>query len=593
MAFRTLDDIKPSAKYQQNLRQALVAAHTETMKFAVWESFPFTEQTAPLIIVAPDIESSLVRKISDMGARKLADGQCRAVGRKLMLKPAKSISASAINLALKIAKVSTQIEVVDKTVDLDAAVQAGAREQTREQGEPAAEKAQEKARAELRRNKAYATLIARVEAAHKASRDKAEQATLVQVHTKFRNACKANDFVLALSLAPSIEKVVTTIEERIRLRDKQQAEHAQRVKQLQQRYADAMADLPAEAADAFKAVTKAWGDAAALAAQDEYVEAGKALDKVPILLDKVEESVRAAWRKQLAEERAAAEAQLSPITAGEKEALEKLVVEAEQQIAKYHAANVQKALAAIGEGMTAFIALRNLRKTADELCEAAAQLLQDQQANLSDKPRNSAEAAINNAKSLRDQAKDKVGSAATTLLKSACIAAKKAVATITKALNDREQNANAALEAANAFHAAVNRTATEDEAAKNYGNGRFTSGILADIWKAVLRVRGDNPPNGSIAGVRSLSDVEAAIKTWRGTSASGVLTNFHVPGGRPQAKWQKNFVRHEIQANFCVRWRGQNVNIHVTVDPKSYFAKYGDEVDWTQIPQDIRKSLGR
>lgn len=163
MAFRELKDIKDSAVYQRNLRTALLEAQTETMDFMVWQAFPFAEQTAPLIIVAKSIESSLVRKIADNGAHKLGFGQCRAIGRKLVFKPENSLGATAISTALKIAKITAEVDVLGKGVNLDASVQAGARAQTQAQGAPVANAAQELAHKAVATR--YPKLVERLEAA--------------------------------------------------------------------------------------------------------------------------------------------------------------------------------------------------------------------------------------------------------------------------------------------------------------------------------------------------------------------------------------------------------------------------------------------
>jgi len=219
----------------------------------------------------------------------------------------------------------------------------------------------------------------------------------------------------------------------------------------------------------------------------------------------------------------------------------------------------------------------------------------DQQANLRAPAEAKAKGAYGNVVKWMEEAKKltelpKVAQA----LKNVVKQAQEVERLITEELKARGDLNKKMTDASAQFAAALNLSKAEDDAATLYGNGRFGGGMLNAIWKQVLNVHGDNPPNGAIPGLKQLSDVESAIATWRTTGDSGVLTNFHVPGGgRPQAKWEKNFMRAEVQANFCVKWRGNKVNIHVDVDPRSYFDRYADEVDWTLVPQSIRQQLGR
>lgn len=590
MAFRELKDIKDSAVYQRNLRAALLEAQTETMEFMVWQAFPFSEQTAQLIIVAKSIENSLIRKIADNGAHKLGFGKCRAIGRKLVFKPENSLSANAISTALKIAKIAAEVDVVGKGADLDAGVQAGARAQTQVQGAPVANAAQDAAHKAVAAS--YPKLVERLEEAETRTRDMKERTTLTQLRRKIGSEWEDKDYVAVKALLDPVDKAVAAVEKRLEERDKQQGLHAQLVKKLQGRYETAQAAVPAAL---FKKAMTAWSGAAQFAAKDEYAEAGKLLAALPSLLDAAERAARDAWKERLKQEQEGAAAQLDSPTEGETALLKARATAVEEQIAKLDVARIESALGAFETTVQALANARRQRQLAELAYERAETLWTDQQYNLRDPAEKKARAAFQNAGKLMGEAKTKAEAGQIAkAFKNAAVACRQVVEIVTaelqarNALSEKLANESAELEAA------MNQSATEDAAAVAYGNQHFTSGMLKDIWKAAVKAQGDNPPNGSIGGVWPLSTVEGAIDAWRSTANSGVLSNFHVPGGgRPQAKWEKNFVRAEIQANFCVRWRGNRINIHVDVEPRSYFDVYGDEVDWSLIPQSIRAQLGR
>lgn len=587
MAFREIKDIKKTTDYQRNLRAALAAAEDQVAEFVVWQAFPFAEQTAQMIVVAPTVDNSLIRKVAEQNAHKLGFGQCRVSGKKLYVKPGNSISESQISLAFKVAKIPMDVEVVARNVDL--AAPPDQRAQTQAHGTPVANAAQEKAKNALAKD--YPELIKRLEKASSDTRDMKERTALSQLQRKIGSEWDDKDYVAVQSLMGAVDKAVDAVEARIKERDKQQAACALVVKKLQDRYDTAQAAVPAPL---FKKAMVAWGAAAQHAAKDEYGDAGKLLAAMPGLLDKAEDDAREAWRERLKQEREDAGSQLDSPSKGETALLKERGKAVEDVIATLEVPKIEAGLSAFGVAVKALVALRRQMHMAQTLFDKAQELWVDEQYNLGDKPQRKAKAAIEHAENQLNAAKAEAAPAqAAKLLKNVLSQSQLVLDTISTELQSRKDIAAKATAASQALKAAMDQSANEDAAATSHGNSTFSSGMLKDIWKAALNVHDDNPPNGSIAGVHSLATVEAAINTWRHSGNAGILTNFHVPGGRPQHKWEKNFIRAEIQANFCVKWRGNKINIHVDVDPRTYFDAYGDEVDWSQVPQSMRKAAGR
>ena len=137
--------------------------------------------------------------------------------------------------------------------------------------------------------------------------------------------------------------------------------------------------------------------------------------------------------------------------------------------------------------------------------------------------------------------------------------------------------------ASKAAQAAANQSKLEDDAAILYGNQQFGGGLLQTIWSAAKAARTSEPANGSIGGDHNVDTITGLFGGWR-VADSGVLSGFHIPGNAPQCKWEKDFSRPEIQANFCCYWRTRKINIHVNIEIGSYFARYSNQVDWTKVP---------
>jgi hypothetical protein len=591
MAFREIKDIKKTADYQRNLRAALVAAQEQKAEFVVWQAFPFAEQTAQMIVVAPTVDNSLIRKVGEQNAHKLGFGECRVAGKKLLVKPGNSISESQISLAFKIAKISIEVELVGRDVDLaaPAATQPALRQQTQANGAPVADAAQVLA---LKAVADAPKLIERLDDARSRTRDMKEATALTQLQRKFASEWEDKDYVAVKAMKELVEKTLTAVEARLKERDKQQASYELVVKKLEGRY-DAARDLVP--APLFKKAMTAWSAAAQHAAKDEYTDASKLLAAMPGLLDTAEEATRDAWRERLKLERDDANSQLSSPTEGETALLDEKAKAALAHAQSLDAAKFEDAFKAFEAAVKALVDMRRLRQLAQTMYNQAESMWFDQRANLRAPAEAKAKGAYGNVVKWMEEAKkltelSKVAQA----LKNVVKQAQEVERLITEELKARGDLNKKMSDASAQFAAALNLSKTEDAAATLYGNGRFSGGMLNAIWKQVLNVHGDNPPNGAIPGLRQLSDVESAITTWRSTGDSGVLTNFHVPGGgRPQAKWEKNFMRAEVKANFCVKWRGNKVNIHVDVDPRSYFDRYADKVDWTLVPQSIRQQLGQ
>lgn len=112
-----------------------------------------------------------------------------------------------------------------------------------------------------------------------------------------------------------------------------------------------------------------------------------------------------------------------------------------------------------------------------------------------------------------------------------------------------------------------------------WGNGIFSTGTIGDIWAATVSSLKDKGLE-SIGREFSMNDASSLIPLWANhatgnSGAGGILSNLHVPGNRPQPKWVDHDIkRDEIQVNFCAYFRNRKTNIHVTVEPNSYFQRY-------------------
>ncbi|MES2638422.1 MAG: hypothetical protein V4850_03040 [Myxococcota bacterium] len=133
----------------------------------------------------------------------------------------------------------------------------------------------------------------------------------------------------------------------------------------------------------------------------------------------------------------------------------------------------------------------------------------------------------------------------------------------------------AATVAANAQAVALQaQRVREDADALAWGKVQFDRNpILAQVWAKTHLNRQQATENASIPGTHSWAAVKQAITVWEAAGAgSGVVSHVHVAGGRPQAKWEKDAARQVAQANFICTWRGVVVDIHVTVEIRSFLA---------------------
>ena len=328
-------------------------------------------------------------------------------------------------------------------------------------------------------------------------------------------------------------------------------------------------------------LTVAWAQVKKDSQADRYAAATAKLVAIEKLIQEVLARTAKAKRDLLADLKQQAAASLTTPIATETEALAKAESAVEAQIQKGDYAAADTALDQFEKETARLLKLCADKKQAEVLAQKARKLWQDKEAILGDKTIPKVKGNLGNldknlaAGKWRDAIK-----VATQIMKD-----------IGDDLQKRDDQKAAFAQANAAFEAALNQGETEDNAALLYGDGRFPNGMLGSIWKAAKAARTSSPPNGSVNGTYSLSQVEAAINTWRSTGASGILTNFHVPGGRPQAKWEKDFTRPSVEANFCCKWRTNKINIHVDVELKSYFDKYHAEVDWTLVPQSVRDIL--
>jgi hypothetical protein len=121
-----------------------------------------------------------------------------------------------------------------------------------------------------------------------------------------------------------------------------------------------------------------------------------------------------------------------------------------------------------------------------------------------------------------------------------------------------------------------------------WGNGIFTSGTIGAVWGATVTSLQDKGLE-SVPGEFTVTQALQLVPLWTNRSggninSGGILSNLHVPGGRPQPKWVNHSIpRDEIQINFCAYFRNRKTNIHVTVEPNSYFQRYYTNVDVQEI----------
>lgn len=150
--------------------------------------------------------------------------------------------------------------------------------------------------------------------------------------------------------------------------------------------------------------------------------------------------------------------------------------------------------------------------------------------------------------------------------------------------SDQQREKNEATRAKSNAEEAANANACA------WGDMMFASGLIGSVWTATKKLRKDGG-NGGVGGVYSMNEVQAAIDQWFG-GYGDVLVNLHVPGGgTPECKWEKDYTRPTVECNFVCTWNGRKINIHVTVDPASFFQKYGhtNKVDWSKVPPHIKK----
>ncbi|HEY3841194.1 MAG TPA: hypothetical protein VGL72_31700 [Bryobacteraceae bacterium] len=581
MPYKALSDIDPFANYQKTLKVALGLAKAKVLTVTLYEKFPFKEQTAPLLVVGT-LENPLLKTIHEKGATKKGEGKCTFTpDGQMLVKGSSALSKPTLENALKIAKIPLTVRRIEGDGDLEKIAKWELQNRGKTPATDATNKVQGDAKEEIKAK--YPLLIHQFEAALKKLVGIDDEAKVKAWKTRLEQEFKDGDYLQVKLLMPAMRTDFAGVEARIAERERQQKEYEAKRGPIRLR-SDKAHDTGSPQDQ--KQLTVAWAQAKQAADKHSYAAAIAKLKEIETLIPKILARTLQAGREGLAELQGQAKELLDNPIQKETETLEKEGAAVEAELKNGNFAAAQKALDRFEGAIEQLVNARREKKLAEELMLKARILHQNHQYDIADDKKAKFQKAVDSDL----ESYKKSGN-----WKGAIALATKTVGELESHLTQvfkTNQAKTAALQEANkAFRAALNQGKAEDEAAETFGNGRFTSGMLKDIWKAVKGAHTASPANGAIGGVYTLADVEAAIATWRSVGNSGTLTNFHVPGRRPQAKWEKDFTRPAVQANFCCFWRNRKVNIHVDVDPVSYFHEYGDEVDWTLVPKSVREHL--
>jgi hypothetical protein len=581
MPYKALSDIDPFANYQKTLKTALGLAKAKILTVSLYEKFPFKEQTAPLLVVG-DLESPLLKTVQEKATKKGA-GRCLCTADgQILVKGSSTLTKQLIENALKAAKISLVVRTLEGNEELDSVAKGLAKDRGKTPAAEAANLMQAKAKGEI--EAVYQSLIQQFDLALKKLVGIDDEARVKGWKAKIDQEFKDGDYVQVKALIPSMRKDFDEVKARILEREKQQKEYEAKREPVQIESDKAYATA---SPDDQKKLTVAWAQAKQAADKHSFAAATEKLKEIEKSIPEVLARTLGAGRERLAELKREAEQLLDSPTKAETEALAKAEAAVEAQLKSRHFAAAQEALNQFEKETEGLANARRDKKLAEDVAAKASSFYYNNEYDIDDKMKPK---VLGILKTLGERMKggDWIGA-----MKVAAQLRKDIQKHLEVVFEKNQQKAAALKKQNDAFEAALNQAEAEDSAAIAFGDGRFTSGMLRDIWRAVKGTRTASPANGSIGGTHSLADVEAAIATWRSVGSSGALTNFHVPGGRPQAKWEKDFTRPEVQANFCCFWRNRKVNIHVDVELISYFDKYHAEVDWTLVPPSLRASLRR
>jgi len=583
MPYKALSDIDPFPNYQKTLKTALGLAKAKIQTITLYEKFPFKEQTAPLLVVGV-LEGPLAKTVLEKGAKKKGGGRCTCTADgQFLVKGSSDLTKQVIEQALKIAKISLNVRTLAANEDLEKLAKGVVQTQGKAPASDAAGAMQLKARQVIEAE--YKLLLQQFDVALKKLGGIDDEEKVKDWKAKLEREFKDGDYVQVKAMLPSIHKDFDGVRARIAERERQQKE-----------FEDKRGPVEIESDKAYdtaspddqKKLTVAWAQAKQATDKHSYGAAIEKLKDIQKLIAEVLARTMQAGRERLAELKLQAQQLLDHPVPTETEALGKVEKEVEAQLKNKNFAAANKALDDYEKETERLANARRDKKLAEEVASKARVYYFNNQYDIQQQMQGGFKQRLKTVEDL-----EKAGNW-NGVLNSATQLQKDIKKHLDKVFAQNAQKA-AALKLQNeAFESALNQTENEDNAATSYGDGRFVSGMLKEIWKAVKARRTESPANGSIPGTHSLGEVEAAISTWRSVGSSGVLTNFHVPGGgRPQAKWEKDFTRPVVEANFCVFWRARKVNIHVDVELISYFNKYHAEVDWTLVPQSVRESLKR
>jgi hypothetical protein len=582
MPYKALTDIDPFANYQKNLKAALGLAKAKILTVSLWEKYPFKEQTTALLVVG-DLENPLLKTVQEKATKKGA-GRCLCTADgQMLVKGSSSLTKQLIENALKAAKISLAVRTLEGNEELDSVAKGLVKDRGKTPAADAANLVQAKAKKEIEAE--YQSLIQQFDLALKKLVGIDDEAKVKDWKAKIDREVKEGDYVQVKALLPSMRKDFDGVKARILEREKQQKEYEAKRGPVQIESDKAYATA---SPDDRKKLTVAWAQAKQAADKHAFAAAAEKLKEIEKSIPEVLARTLAAGRERLAElKREAGQLLDSPIKA-ETEALAKAEAAVEAQLKGGHFAAAQEALDQFEKETERLANARRDKKLAEDVAAKASSFYYNNQYDIDDKMKPKVLGALKNL-DVFTKGGDWKG-----VMRVAAQVRKDIQNHLAVVFQKNQQKAAALKQQNDAFESALNQAEAEDSAAVAFGDGRFTSGMLRDIWRAVKGTRTASPANGSIAGTHPLGEVEAAIGTWRSVGSSGALTNFHVPGGgRPQAKWEKDFTRPEVQANFCCFWRNRKVNIHVDVEPISYFDRYHDEVDWTLVPAALRASLRR
>jgi hypothetical protein len=586
MAFREMKDVFQFKSYVTKLREGLDASATAPQEFFVVESFTSDSQKGPMLLVGK-VENKLVADIKAKDSKVYGPGTCMCDEKELKLTGPGQITDKLVRDALRLAKLNftpVRVKEFPTAGEVTAAAQKGETE-SRKTDSPVQEPNGGPATAQAQANKDNAARLApallsrmgQVLGRFRPS-DAKERDTFQKLHDLLAAAHKAGNADRVMSLVLKVDEATKAADARLQAQDRAEVEFNAARDKLRVPF-DAVLAMAADAdADQLR---KDWALLDRLAAALAFADANASLKRVGRHVKDVKDRTIQARKDQIQLAFDDALAQLPKITPDEKKSLETARDE--------WAGHVERAMhGEFGAAETKFdTALEAVLRPRRQLAES--------------------EAVIAKVRSLWDKAeyklpdawKNKVNGYLNSLDKTSIPNrvknGRKLFSDLAEAYKATLDKQALALAQAQADMQMLNQTEMEDQAATAYGDGLFTAGLVKDVWARVKSVRTSNPPNGSVAGTYPLATVEAALTAWR-VAPSGVLTNFHMPGrdgGRPQAKWEKDFTRPVVEANFIVKWRGNKVNIHVDVEPRSFVDKYGDDLDWTQVPQNVREQLGR